>query len=251
MAKTENLYFHSAEIYTKPEVAFPTPRRIGVIQEVSLEVKGDLKELFGEENFAEDASGGNVSVSGKYKSGELDPAWADDNILGGTQSAGILKIEKMELQTVDSGAVTVDFADEFDSDYGVVDPLSGAVYTRVATAAALAPGQYKVDEGTGIYSFHTSVNGKELGFTYLRGEDGGVTHTVVSKLAGSVTACSMFLNKTSRAGTSFGLLADRAIFESWSFGFKLNEYTMPEGAFKVVRGQGGRVFRIFRGAAAA
>lgn len=140
MASKDNLYFHSAEVYIKRTAANPTPRRIAIIQDVSIEIKRDIKELFGENKYAEDAASGNESISGKYKSGELDPGWMMEEFMTSARTTGSIILVKREVGTVASGTVTVDGAANFREDYGVVDPLTDRPLRRVASAPAV--GEY-------------------------------------------------------------------------------------------------------------
>lgn len=245
MASKDNLYFHSAEVYIKRTAANPTPRRIAIIQDVSIEIKRDIKELFGENKYAEDAASGNESISGKYKSGELDPGWMMEEFMTSARTTGSIILVKRELGTVASGTVTVDGAANFREDYGVVDPLTDRPLRRVASAPAV--GEYSVNEATGVYTFNNAANDDDFLFTYLTDSTSGETYTVNNTLAGDSVFCSLLLYKTSRTGKPFGLRLANATFESASFGFKLNEHAMPEGSFKGFSGDDGKVFEMFRG----
>lgn len=244
MANPDNIYFHTAEVYLKANSANPTPRRVAVIQDISIEIKRDLKELHGEERYAVDVASGNESISGKYKSGEFDPSWLSENFLGANRTTGTLEMVRREPGTVATATVTVAGDDDFNEDYGVVD-ADGNPLTRVAATPAV--GQYSVNEATGVYTFNASDNAKTFYFTYLKEVETGETYTVNNSLAGDSVYCSLFLYKTSRSGKQFGLRLANATFESASFGFKLNEHTMPEGAFKGFANAEGKVFEILRG----
>ncbi len=246
MASKDNLYFHSAEVYIKAIGSNPTPRRIAVIQDVSIELKRENKELFGENKYAEDVASGNESISGKYKSGELDPAWMMENFVSATRTTGTKILVRAEVGTITAGAVTVSGAADFDEDYGVVNASTGKPYRRVAATPAV--GEYTVNEATGVYSFNTTENGSAPLFTYLKELTTGETYTVNNTLAGDSVYCSLLLYKTSRTSKTFGFRLANATFESASFGFKLNEHTMPEGAFKGFANSAGKVFELFRGA---
>ena len=246
MALGDNLYFHTAEVYVKPTGANPNTIRVGVIQEISIEIKRDLKELFGEGKYAVDVASGNESISGKYKSGEFDPNWLAENFLAATKSTGTLELVRGEVGTVATATVTVSGAADFSEDYGVIDRLTEKPLKRVASAPAV--GQYTVNEGTGVYTFNATDNGKAVQISYLKETTTGETYTVNNSLAGDSVYCSLFLYKTSRTGKKFGLRLANATFESASFGFKLNEHTMPEGSFKGFAGANGKVFEIMKGA---
>lgn len=248
MANKDNLFFHSAEVYVTPLTGDITPRRIAVIQDVSIEIKRDMKELFGENKYAEDAASGNESISGKYKSGELDPDWMMTAAMEGVKTSGILVLEKAEVHTVATATVTVTEAADFAGDYGVINPATGKAFKKVAATATPSAGEYKVNESTGVYTFNALDNGKSLAFTYMREEATGETYTVNNSLAGDSVFASLLLYKTSRTKKVFGLRLANAAFESTSFGFKLNEYAMPEGSFKGFAGANGKVFEMFRGA---
>lgn len=245
MANPNNIFFHSAEVYIKPRVANPTPRRIAVLQEVSVEFKRDNKELFGENKYAEDVASGNESISGKYKTGELDPTWITECFLDASRTTGMLLMARAELQAVATGTTTVTHAADFSEDYGIVNLATNQVYRRVASAPAA--GQYAVNEATGVYTFNVSENGTTLAHTYMYESTDGETYTANNTPAGDSVYCSLLLYKNSRAQTPFGLRLANATFESASFGFKLNDYTMPEGSFKGFSDATGKVFQMFKG----
>lgn len=246
MASKDNLYFHSAEVYIKSTATNPTPRRIAIIQDVSIEMKRENKELFGENKYAEDVASGNESISGKYKSGELDPAWMMENFMSATRTEGTKVLVRGEVGTIATGTVTVAGAADFVEDYGVINPSTGHPYRRVGATPAV--GEYMVNETTGVYTFNTTENGTAPLFTYMKDVLTGETYTVNNTIAGDSVYCSLLLYKTSRTSKTFGLRLANSTFESASFGFKLNEYAMPEGAFKGFANAAGKVFELFRGA---
>src|SRR5437879_751340 len=87
-----NIQFGSGVVTCTPVLgnlaANPTPTRLGILQEASVEFKGDLKKLFGQKQFAVATARGKIDVNGKAKVASLDPNALNQLYFGQTSATG-------------------------------------------------------------------------------------------------------------------------------------------------------------------
>lgn len=155
-----NIQFGSGVVFAKPTAGNlptnPTPFRVGVLQEFSIDFKGDLKKLFGQAQFPVATARGKIDVGIKGKLAVFDPNMLNQLFFAQTASAGVNQIADNEVHAI-GATVTVTNAANFvnpGGDYGVFNATSGAQMIRVASSPAV--GQYSVVESTGVYSFNAT-----------------------------------------------------------------------------------------------
>lgn len=158
----------------------PTPVKFGIMQEMSLEFSGDIKELYGENQSAYFAARGKVKVSGKVKAAQLSGTHLNNLFFGSAMTSGSLGAIYTDL----TGAVipgtpynitpTVPNSGTWTQDLGVVD-ANAVPMTRVASAPAT--GQYSV--AAGVYTFAAADTGKRMfiNFSYTS------TNTLAKKIS--------------------------------------------------------------------
>ncbi len=140
-----NPQFGSGVLYGIPNagnlVASPTPMQFGLLQEVQLEFKGDLKKLYGTQQFALSIARGKVDVSGKGKIASLDPMFFSQLYFGQPTAAGVQRPVYNEVGTVVSSAITP--AHTPVKDLGVIITSPGTLANMQAgtqmTAVSAAP----------------------------------------------------------------------------------------------------------------
>ena len=141
-------------------ITTPTPVMFGVTQEVEIDFKFDLKEMYGNLQFPVAIGRGKGSVSGKINSGEIF-AGALETVLFGQAGAGGLSAARYDtVGTLVAASVTVaaPLNGTFDGDLGVIMADTGLPLTRT-NATTVSAGQYKVDT-TGVYTFNTAEVGR-------------------------------------------------------------------------------------------
>lgn len=155
-----NIQFSSGVIFGKATAGNlpvnPTPFRLGVLQEFTIDFKGDLKKLFGQAQFPVATARGKIDVSIKGKMGSFDPNMLNQLFFAQTASVGVNQIADNEQHAI-AATVTVTNAANFlnpGGDYGVINATTGAQMIKVASAPGV--GQYSVVESTGIYSFNAT-----------------------------------------------------------------------------------------------
>jgi hypothetical protein len=121
-----NLQFGSGVLYALPNAgnlaANPTPYKFGVLQESSVEFKGDIKKLFGQQQFPVAKARGKIDVSGKAKLAVIDVGMLNQLYFGQTSAAGVTQLAVDEAQNVPAVAtfiVTATNHTTFVTDYGV------------------------------------------------------------------------------------------------------------------------------------
>ncbi len=166
-----NMQFGSGVLYGLPNAGNlptnPTPFKFGVLQDASIEFKGDLKKLYGTKQFPVAKARGKIDVSCKAKIATVDPNFLNQLFFAQSASAGVTTLAADEAATVPAtpGPYTVAVANHthFVTDYGVCYVANGQQMTKVAAAPAL--GQYACD-GAGNYTFAAADQGVAVTISY-------------------------------------------------------------------------------------
>lgn len=138
----------------------PSPVEFGTLQEVSIDVSFDTKQLYGSLQFPVAAGRGKGKVSGKAKAARLNGALLNAVVFGQTMNFGVINDVYDTNGTVVPGTPysitpTVPGAGTWTRDLGVRDN-NGVTLTRVG--ASPATGQYTVSAG--VYTFAAADVGK-------------------------------------------------------------------------------------------
>lgn len=233
-----NLQFGAGLVYGKPTAGNlptnPTPIRL-LLQEVSVEFKGDLKKLWTQSQLPISKARGKVDVTGKAKVASYEPGQINQLFFAQTQAAGMVVPVDRELHNIPSSAgftVTVTSAATFDQDNGVQftsGPTAGAQLTLVPTGPTT--GQYSVNTTTGVYTFASADNtlGVAISYTYTNATR-GQTITITNQLMGyapevQMDVWNLFRNKV------LGIRLNSVVFGSWTFPSKLEDYWIADVAF--------------------
>lgn len=226
-----DIIFHSGELIAIPRVANPTPRTIMTIQETSFDFKGDVKKLMGEGQYAVDAAIGSIEIGCKCKNGQLDLAAVNDLFFGKTIAANGEELVKNESITVAAGVATLAGGAQTVQDLGIFNAATGLQYKRVATAPTA--GQY-VWGASGALTFNVSENAQLLLASYLKNNTTTMQSiSLTNDVAGTTTTIKGFFSKKFRDGRQLNIHLYNLIVPGINFGFKLNDYTMPEFSMEV------------------
>lgn len=174
----------------------PTPVRIGVLQEVMISFKGDLKKLFGTGQFPVATARGKVEVDIKGKFAVFDPTLLTQLFFAQPQTAGIILMADQESHPI-AATVTATNAVNYVSpggDFGVQNGTTGQTMIKVPSAPAV--GQYSVVESTGVYTFNstdvTSAFPVLLSYLYTASTR-GATISINQQLMGYAPELRMFM----------------------------------------------------------
>jgi len=233
MAGRGQISFHSGALFVRSTAANPTPIRVATLQETSFDFKASNKELFGENQFAEAIGRGNTKISGKAKTGRFNGTLMNETFFKQPSSSILAQAKLMALDEVGTVAtliVTVTNAANFLEDLGVQSKTTGQPYTRVASAPV--EGEYSVNEATGVYTFDSDENGNNVLISYLYKSTatGAKTLQINNQAAGEApTFRAIFSQKFQ--GQVLTLTLNALVAESLGFGFKNEDFAMPDFAF--------------------
>lgn len=160
--------FGSGILLAKPLVANGQPIAFGALQDVTLELSGTTKTLFGQNQFPIAAARGEIKISGKAKVGQIaGPIYSSLFFSGASTSVGTTSIAYGEAHSVPASTpwqVTVTNGATFVEDMGVVYANTGVPLTPVASGPT--QGQYSVNTATGVYTFATADASAAVAISY-------------------------------------------------------------------------------------
>jgi hypothetical protein len=162
----------------RTDIANASPVRFGALQNVQLDFSGDLKELYGQGQFALALARGKSKIEGKAQFAQINGALFNSLFFGQALTATQVQTAQNEAGTVPSGSgptLTAVNAATFQSDLGVIYAATALPLTRVASSPA--QGQYTVTTG-GVYGFATADAGAAVQYSYTYGTSAGSAITI-------------------------------------------------------------------------
>lgn len=225
-----------ALIATRTDISNPTPRQFGVVQDCSVDFKGDIKELMGQYQMPVGVARGAVKVTGKAKAARIDAA-AFNDVFFGVPSANIAtgqqNVKVAEGPTAIPGTpfqVTVTGSATFLADRGVYNNATGLPFTRVASSPSA--GQYSVSAG--VYTFASADTGISvlISYEYTIAAGAwpaakGTIITIANQLMGVQPIFSLELQNQFNNQTNT-LKLNQCIATSLSMAMKNGDWTIPE-----------------------
>lgn len=190
-----NLQFGSGVLFGNPNAgntaANPTPQRFGILQEVQVTFKGDLKKLYGQNQFPVAKARGKIDVTCKGKIATLDPTMLNQLYFGQSSSAGLMRITDLESHAPGATVTPTNaVAGSLITDYGVVNKDTGLNMVKVAATPAV--GQYTFTQATtggtptaAEYGFNAAETASAVLLSYLYNDaTKGVTIALNNQLMG-------------------------------------------------------------------
>jgi hypothetical protein len=132
----------------------PSPFQFEVIQNLKFTLSGDIKELFGQNQWPVDTAVGKRGVKGSIEFAQISNFLLSQGFTGDTVSAGVIEDVPAESQTITTTTVTVTNAAHFVADRGVTYQSTGVAFTKVAATPTV--GEYAVNTSTGVYTFNAT-----------------------------------------------------------------------------------------------
>ncbi len=237
----------------RTDIATPTPVRVGTLQDVSVDMSFDVKELYGAYQAPVAVARGKQKITGKAKFAKLNARQINDAFFGQTMTTG------EQVQVVDEGGpngtvipaspyqITVVNGASMSAgtpgvDLGVFNAGTGVQMTRVASAPIA--GQYSCDMTTGKYTFsaadQTSGIAVVISYSYFQTTSGGRI-TAYNQLMGSSPTFRMNLGNQ-YGGNKLALTLYSAIPTKMSWDFKNEDFTVPNFEFSAFADSLGRFF---------
>lgn len=195
-------------------VANPTPARLGVMQDISVDLSVEIKTLYGASRYPVAVGQGKGKIEIKAKYADIDAGVLGSLFLGKT-AAGTVKAPVLDFAaTIPTTPFQVTIAPPssgtYVADLGVTNATTGAVLTRVASAPAT--GQYSVNTGTGVYTFAAADTGLgvKISYEYTASVAAARNYTLTNDLMGYTPSfAAVFLN--SYDGKSLALKLNRCV----------------------------------------
>ncbi|HVJ09266.1 MAG TPA: hypothetical protein VM554_12870 [Acidisarcina sp.] len=250
-----NLQFGSGVLFGNPNAGNtatnPTPQRFGILQEVQVEFKADLKKLYGQNQFAAAKARGKIDVTCKGKIATLDPTMMNQLYFGLASAAGVQRIVDLESHVPAATiAPTKAVAGSLLTDYGVINKDTGLNMIRVATAPLV--GQYTFVQATtggtptaASYTFNAAETASAVLLSYLYSDaTNGVTINLTSQLMGYAPEFSALLYNVFRT-KYFALQLNSCTMGSISIPTKQEDFWMADITFDASADVTGAVGAIY------
>lgn len=225
-------------------IANPTPVLFGVLQEVSVDISGDVKELYGQNQFAEAVTRGKAKIACKAKHGRINGQLLNSIFFGQTVATSLLDdyydttgapipATPFEITPTIPGSGT------WTRDLGVRDQNGNPM---IAVASAPATGQYSV--AAGVYTFAAADTGKTvfISFQYTGTSTAAKTSTVMNVAMGNAPSFRCDLSNGFQ-GKHTALSLFNCIATKLSLATKLDDFMIPEFDFSAFADSGGRVLQ--------
>ncbi len=223
--------FGAGSMYCIPKVAVPTPRLLGTMQEVSIDFSGNIKELFGQNQFAEATARGQQKVTGKAKFAKIKIDTYNDLYFNEAVLTGQNLVALNEIQVVKADDHTVKVKQAgFLTDLGVSDATTGKIFKRVADVPA--SGEYSLNVATGTYALNTDMDNKTVYVSYMYHDAlTGKTIVINNQPMGEAPSFMGIFNGRF-AGNQMTLILNTCVSSKLSLvSTKLEDFNIPEFDF--------------------
>lgn len=233
----------------------PTAVQALTVQDVQIDIAGDLKELKGSSQFPDDVATGDKKGTGKFATGRKDLNMfnqifsADIVVTGGTS----VSPNESHVPTSNAVTVTPPGSGTFAEDLGVTYAGSGLALVKVAATPAV--GQYTVSAG--VYTFAAGDAAAAAGviISYSYTLTGGTTYQINNQALGYGPQCELYLVDTyqpKNVGTASAPVWEYNVIHLYAvkinkitIGNKRADYSIPEVDFGYFQNSAGKVMEMF------
>jgi hypothetical protein len=223
--------------------ANPTPIKFGTLQEINLEIAGTVKELYGQNQFADAVARGQCKIAGKAKFAQIIGKHVNDLFFGQAMNSGQKLTALDEAQSIPASSpytVTVTNSPQFVDDWGVRYSATGLPLTRVTSAPV--QGQYTVSAG--VYTFAAADASAAVLISYRYTTSAGVQLNIRQQLMGFAPAFQVLLNEQ-YAGKQANLLLYSCVAEKLTWAIKNEDFLVPEFDFQAFSNAAGQVLDLY------
>lgn len=236
--------FGTGQLFSTP-VGGGAPLRFGALQDVSVEFSGDIKQLFGQYQYALDVARGKAKIEWKAAVGNIDVAAFNTVFFNQTLETGDeLKQVFNEAGTVPAMStytITVTNAADFYQDLGVYYAVSGLPLKQVA--AAPTAGQYSVSS-SGVYTFAAADASAAVLLNYLyEAASTGGSLEIGNALMGSAPRFQLVLSQL-YDGKQFTLILYSNVAEKLGLPLKQDDYLIADISGQAMADAANRVARM-------
>jgi|SRR5215813_2468359 len=226
----------------------PTPMKFGTLQDVSLDISADVKQLYGQKQFPEAVARGKCKITGKSKFAAINGKMFNDLFFGQTLGTGMIKTALDEAGTIPATPfqITVTNSATFKQDWGVrytSGPNAGVPLTRVSSGPVA--GQYSVNSSTGIYTFASADTGAAVAISYtFTVAASGTQLNIANQLMGFAPTIQVLLETVYNLN-QFSVLLYSVVASKLSFTTKQEDFIIPEFDFEAFANASGQVIDIY------
>lgn len=218
--------FGSGSMWGVDSGANPTPAKLGILQDASVDFAASLKPLFGTYQFPVAIGRGTTKISWKAKFAQLSGRVMNALFFGATKATGSTLVAEDEAGTIPTTPfqVTVANSATFTGDLGVRFALTGLPLVRVASAPTT--GQYSVAAGIYTFAAADTALGVKIDYTYTSaslGENIAIANPVIGP---AQTFKSVFTQ--TYGGLRQTLVLNANCSEKIGNASKLEDFTVPE-----------------------
>lgn len=214
--------FNSGMVVTKASGATPTPEPLGLVTDISVNIKQAKVLVRGQKRWAVDAFDAEADgkVSCKFQSwGSRTYAAA---ISGGTTTTGS-KVGILDEAVTVPGTpyqITVANGANMFEDLGVRDVNTGLALVRVVSGPTT--GQYSVNETTGVYTFAAAdtTHAMRISYSYTAAAI-GKTVAIANSLMGQSAQLALSAWNNYGTGKNYGMKFFAVVFDGLDIGWKV------------------------------
>lgn len=236
--------FGTGQLFATP-VGGGAPLRFGALQDVSVDFNGDIKQLFGQYQFALDVARGKTKVEWKASTGNVDATaynqlFFDQEVAGGDELIQVLN-ETGTVPAMSTYTITAAHGADFVMDLGVYLETDATPLKQVA--ASPGPMEYTVD-ASGVYTFNVAQAsaGMLLNYLYESPSTGGSLE-IGNALMGSTPKFQLVLSQV-YDGKQFTLILYSCVAEKLSLPLKQDDYLIGELSGQAFADAANRVARL-------
>jgi hypothetical protein len=223
---------------TRTDVSPSTPVNVGFVNELSIDISFDTKELFGQNQYPLLAARGTAKATGKVKAATLSGAALNTLLIGGTWTNGT----QYDMSTTAATPIpatpfqitpVVPSTGTFDTDLGVLNAITSEPLQKVASAPAA--GQYSVNSSTGVYTFSAAdqTSGVSVIITFAYHFTAGATgqnQIIQNNLIGTTPTFQLDY-KSTLYGATYYLRLFQSIGSKFALAHKITDFALPEYDF--------------------
>jgi hypothetical protein len=232
-------------IATRTDIANGTPINVGYSQELSIDLSGSIKELYGQNQFPLVQARGTIKATAKLKAAVFGSFAFNNMFMGQSFAAGGFSWNVQEAGTVGSSPYTYQTTNHttFDVDLGVTYVTTGLPLQKVASSPAA--GQYSQSAGT--YTFNSADAGASVLVTYTNTQSStGQSMVAANKLIGTTPTFQLdyYNNLNQPSAEPFAVRLYACVASKFALASKLEDFSMPEFDIGFFANASGNVFEI-------
>ncbi len=220
---------------TRTDTTTPISVNVGFSQELTLNLAGTEKLLYGQNQYPLVATRGTVKATGKIKAATISGLAWNALFFGNSFTVGRDNYYLNEMHNVATTTVTMTNVTGGIIDLGVTYSSTGIPLIRVASAPAV--GQYSVNVGTGVYTINVGDENIPLLYNYSNfsavatGQQLNVTNQALG--TNPTFQLDYWTNLNQPAAAPFAVRLFACVGTKLAFAAKLEDYAMPEFDFSM------------------